>query len=133
MNKCHFIGRVTKDIELKETQNGTKTCAFNIAVDRPKNKDGVRGADFPQIVAWEKRAELCARYLHKGDRVGFTTHCQTRSYDKDGHRVYVTEFVVDEIEFLTPRGQQESEPVPLVTGNVTNDGFMEVDDESLPF
>lgn len=131
MNKVVLIGRLTKDIELRETQNGHKTCSFGIAVDRGKGKDGTRYTDYPNIVAWNKVAELCARYLHKGDKVGVDGSIQTRSYEKNGQRVYVTEVMANSIEFLTPKGLQVAEPQP--TGNVTEDGFAEVNDEQLPF
>lgn len=117
---------------MRTTQSGLSTCNFTIAVERPKSKDGTRNSDFPQIVAWRQVAELCARYLHKGDRVGIEGTIQTRNYEKDGHKVYVTEVVANNIEFLQPKGQpaaQELEP----TGNVTEDGFAEVEDSQLPF
>lgn len=133
MNQVVLVGRVTKDIELRTTTNGTPTCTFNLAIDRPKNRDGVRNADFPGIVAWNKTAELCAQYLHKGDRVGIVGSIQTRTYEKNGAKVYVTEVVANSIEFLTPKGQSGANAEPTFTGNVTADGFAEVDDGSLPF
>jgi len=134
MNRVTLVGRLTKDIELRTTTGGTPTCNFNIAVDRGKNKDGVRVSDFPAIVAWNKTAELCARYLHKGDRVGIDGSIQTRNYEKDGRKVYITEVVAHSIEFLTPKGQSAAPAEPQLTGNVTEDGFAEVaDDLELPF
>ena len=132
MNKVLLIGRVTKDIELRTTQNGISVCNFNLAVDRPKSKDGTKNADFPSIVCWKQVAELCAKYLHKGDRCAIEGSIQTRSYDKDGQKVYVTEIIGLNVEFLQPKGQSDAyEPQP--TGNVTKDGFAEVHDDQLPF
>lgn len=132
MNQVQLVGRATKDIELKTSQGGTYNCRFNIAVDRPRRKDGTRNADFPSLLAWAETAELCAKYVHKGDRIGVVGHIQTGSYDKDGHKIYTTDVVIDRIEFLSPRNQQESTE-PTMTGNVTEDGFAEVNDSELPF
>lgn len=132
MNQVCIIGRVTKDIELRTTTNGKSTCKFNVALDRPKRGDGAREADFPSIEAWNQTAELCARYLHKGDFVGIVGHIKTGKYDKNGITIYTTDIVVDRIKFLTPRNQA-AEPQIQMPGNVTEDGFAEVDDASLPF
>ena len=134
MNKVMLIGRVVRDIELRQTQSGHNTCTFALAVEQRKAADGTRASDFPQIVAWNKTAELCVRYLHKGDKVHVEGSIQTRSYEKNGAKVYVTEVVASSIEFLTPRGQQSAEPAePTPTGEATPDGFTPVDDEQLPF
>ena len=136
MNRVSLIGRVVRDFELRQTQGGTSTCQFAIAVERPfKDKDGKRQADYPNCVAWRQVAEIAAKYLRKGDRVGIDGALQTRSYeDKNGNKVYATEVVVDRIDFLQPRGQQSTtESGPVQTGNVTDDGFVEVTDDALPF
>lgn len=132
MNKVCLIGRVTKDVELRTTGTGKTNCKFNIAIDRPPKSDGTREADFPSIVAWNKTAELCARFLHKGDRVGIDGRIQTGSYQRDGQTIYTTDVVADRVEFLTPKSQT-SEPLVQMTGNVTEDGFAEVLDDQLPF
>lgn len=110
LNVCTFIGNLTRDPELRTTQSGIKCATFSIAVNRRRAQDGTQTADFPSIIAWRQLAELCAQYLHKGSKIAVTARCQTRSYDKDGRKVYVTEFNADQIEFLTPRGQQSAEP-----------------------
>ena len=133
MNQVQLVGRVTKDIELRKTQNGTSTCTFSVAVDRPKGKDGTRESDFPSIVAWSKTAELCAQYLHKGDRVGITGSIRTSTYEKNGQRVYNTNVVANSIEFLTPKNQSGQNAGPTPVGEPTSDGFQEVTDDELPF
>lgn len=133
LNHCVFIGNLTRDPELRQTQSGVKCANFSIAVNRRKDQNGVQNADFISIVAWRQLADLCAQYLHKGSKIAVASHCQTRNYEKDGRKVYVTEFVADNIQFLTPRNGQQ--------GGDQNDAgeayseFVEVDVEpsDLPF
>jgi len=133
INTVTLIGNVTRDFELRMVGNGIPTCSFSIAVNRPKAQDGTQNADFPTIVVWRKLAEICAQYLSKGSKVAVHGRLQTRNYEKNGQKVYVTEVVAQDIQFLTPRGQQAEQYAPAPTGNVTEDGFAEVDDNSLPF
>lgn len=132
MNSVMLIGNLVRDVELRKTQSGLSMCTVNIAVNRPKGKDGTQVADFPSITAFGKVAEIMAQYLSKGSKIAVQGRLQTNTYDKDGHRVYDTRVVANEIQFLTPRGQQpQSGPVP--TGEVTEDGMVEVNDDALPF
>lgn len=102
MNKAFLTGNLTKDPELRQTQNSVNCCTFTIAVNRRfTNADGKHEADFLNIVTWRGLAETCSRYLKKGRKVSVTGAIQTRSYDdKDGKRRTVTEIVADEVEFL---------------------------------
>ena len=132
MNICSFIGNLTRDPELRHTQSGISCTTFTIAVNRRRAQDGTQTADFPSIVAWRQLADLCAQYLHKGSKIAVTAHCQTRSYDKDGRKVYVTEFVADQVQFLTPRNQQTTD----AGSTPGNDEFVEApdgDSDDLPF
>ena len=113
MNQVILIGRLTKDPEVKATQNGKEVCSFTLAVDRKfKDANGERGADFISCVAWEQRAKLLGQYFQKGSRIGIVGNIQTRSYDdKDGKKVYVTEVIVDQIEFVdSKKDDKNSEP-----------------------
>lgn len=134
MNKVILVGNVTKDIELKTTTNGIATCTFSIAVNRKfKNAQGVQEADYINIVTWRQTAELCAKYLAKGRKVGIVGSIQTRSYmAKDGGKRYVTEVVADDVEFLTPRGSA-GENVQAGQPTDISNGFTEVTDDELPF
>ena len=131
MNKVMLIGNVTRDFELRKTNNGISNCTFSIAVNRPRAQDGTQNADYPQIVAWRKTAEICAQYLHKGSKVAVEGRIQTRSYDKNGSKVYVTEVVAETIQFLTPKGQQDAPAYSEPTEG--SDDFTEVQDDQLPF
>ncbi len=102
MNKVILIGRLVKDPEVKTTQSQIAFCGFTIAVDRKfKTASGERQADFISCVAWRQQAEFLGKYFQKGSRVAVVGNLQSRSYDdKEGKKVYITEVVVDEIEFV---------------------------------
>lgn len=143
MNKAFFIGNLTRDPETKMMSNGKPRCTFTIAVSRTyTNAQGGRGADFISVTCYDKRAETAQKYLAKGRKVSAVCHVKTGSYEKDdGHggkqRIYTTEFVLDELEFLSQKssadnaqmadGQQPDYPPQ------DNSGFTEVDDDELPF
>jgi len=137
MNSVSLVGNLTRDPELRTTNGGLATCSFTIAVNRPKTKDGVQQADYIPIVTWRGTAENCARYLAKGRKVAVTGEIRTRSYDgKDGTKKYVTEILANNVEFLTPRGQQNDSgyaPSDADAPPADNGGFVQVDDEELPF
>ena len=109
MNSVSLTGRLTRDIELRYTQGGDAVGTFNLAVNRTfKNANGEREADFIQCVVWRKQAENAANFTHKGSRVGVVGRIQTRNYEKDGQRVYVTEVVADSVEFLDTRAENQN-------------------------
>ena len=134
MNNVCLIGRVTKDVQERRTQNGTPVISFTLAVDRRKKDDG---ADFIPCIAWDKSAETIARYVHKGDLFGVTGYIQTRSYEKDGRRNYATEVVTTGFQFLE-RKREMSSDAPSVQNksdsynSLGNTGF-DIDNSDLPF
>lgn len=108
LNRCVLVGRLTRDVEMKYLPNGTPVANFTLAVDRPfSNKDGEKEADFLPIVVWRKQAESCAKYIGKGSLVAVDGRMQTRNYEKDGRRVYITEVVADSVRFLDSRKKQQ--------------------------
>ena len=143
MNKAILVGRLTKDPELSTTPSGVSNCRFTIAVNRRyKNAEGGYDADFINCIAWRQQAEFLARFLAKGRMVGLVGSIQTRNYEKDGQRVYVTEVVADEISFVDSKSQGEGGSAPsMQTNNSTPsdsfgaaDGFMPMPaDDDLPF
>ena len=142
MNKAILIGNLVADPETRTTPSGVMVCQFRIAVQRRfANQQGVREADFLNIVTWRQTAELCSRYLSKGRKVAVEGSIQTRSYDaQDGSKRYATEIIADNVEFL---GSQQGEkqradnplpPPPEPSGYVPDaDGFTDVEDDELPF
>lgn len=111
MNKVILIGRLVKDPEVKTTQSQIALCGFVIAIDRKfKTASGERLADFISCVAWRQQAEFLGKYFQKGSRVAIVGNLQSRSYDdKDGKKIYVTEVVVDEIEFVDSKREPNRE------------------------
>ena len=132
MNSVCIIGRLTKDVQERRTQNGTAVVSFTLAVDRRKKEDG---ADFINCIAWDKSAETIARYVHKGDLFGVTGYIQTRSYEKDGRKNYATEVVTTGFQFLERKRESDSPSVQNNSdsydgwGNTSND----INESDLPF
>ena len=153
MNKVILIGRLTRDPELRYTSSNVPTASFSIAVDRNfTNQNGEREADFINIVVWRKQAENCKNYLTKGSQVAIEGRIQTRNYDgQDGKKVYVTEVVADNVQFLGSKGgatasfNDTTTPYDFAqepakeTADVSSDPFadfgssIEISDDELPF
>ena len=109
MNKVLLIGRITKDPEIRYSQNGTPQVLFTLAVDRGvRDNNGQRQADFISCVAWRGQADFISRYIRKGYLMSVEGRIQTRNYQgQDGQMRYVTEVVLDSVENLTPRQDHE--------------------------
>ena len=136
MNKVVIIGRLTKDPELKYTPGaGTAVTTVTLAVDRRYSKDQKKEADFIPVVIWGKSAESTAQYMRKGLLMGASGRIQTRSYDhKDGHKVYVTEVVAEEIKFL--QWANDKNDNAAYSGGSDYDGYEDmtpIDDGDIPF
>ena len=111
MNKVILSGRITKDPEIRYTQNGASVVSFSIAVDRPiRDAQGNRQADFINCVAWRSTAEFISRYIKKGYMLLVEGYITSRSYQgQDGQTRYVTEVVCDNVENLQPRDPSQSQ------------------------
>ena len=112
MNKVELIGRLTKDPEIRTTSNQVAFCNFTLAVDRSfKDSNGQRQADFINCVAWRQTATFIQKYFRKGNRLAVIGSIQTRSYeDKNGQKVFVTEVIADEAEFVESNNAQAPAP-----------------------
>ena len=121
LNKVVLIGRLTKDPDLRYTTSNIPTVNFTLAVNRPfANQGGTREADFINVTVWRKQAENVKKYITKGSLVAVEGRIQTRNYnDKDGKKVYVTEVIADNVQFLEPKGQRSMDD---------NNSYHEVDD-----
>ena len=134
MNSVVLVGNIARDPELRKTSSGLSTCQLTVVVSRPKNKEGVAEADFIPVVTWRTQAENCAKYLTKGKKVAVQGEIRVRSYEKDGHKVYVTEVLANNVEFLSPRGQQGSSTNEAAQEEKTDaNGYVQVSEEELPF
>ncbi len=146
MNRVVLMGRLTRDPEVRYSQNDTSMAIarFSIAVDRRRqqNSDG-QTADFINIVAFGKLGEFSEKYLHKGTKVALEGRIQTGSYtNKDGVKVYTTDIIADNIEFAESKGASEGQgggqsySAPQAAPAPADDGFMNIPDgidEELPF
>ena len=135
MNAVQLLGRFTRENEFKEL-GSTSVFRNNIAVQRNfKNKDGERESDFVNVVAFGKTAELLNQYFGKGQQVVVQGRIQTGSYDKeDGTRVYTTDVVVDQFDFVGSKNDN-AQPATATVSNQTSSPFEVVDfaDDGLPF
>ena len=101
MNIVQLIGRLTRDPEVRYTQDQMAIATFSIAIDRPPRRDGTRETDFPRITVFGRQAENCEKYLVKGRLVGIEGRIQTGSYtNRNGDKVYTTDVVANRVEFL---------------------------------
>ena len=141
MNKVELVGRLTRDPEVRYTQgeNASAIARFSIAVNRRfKNADGNYEADFINCVAFSKAAEFIEKYFKKGMAIGITGRIQTGSYtNKDGVKVYTTDVVVEESEFVESKNGGGATATSNTPSNTSaNNDFMNIPDgidEELPF
>ena len=125
MNTWVGIGRLVRDPEVRYTQSGKAVCRFTLAIDRRGN--GEKQADFIQCVAWEKIAEVISQYTGEGRKIAVEGRIQTRSYDaQDGNKRYVTEVVVQSMEFCDSKGGQQLSDAKEFGGTT-------VPDDDIPF
>ena len=110
MNKIILVGRLTKDPEVRTTSAGFNTVNFTVAVNRNfKNKEGNYDADFLPCVAFRQTADFISKFFKKGNMICLDGRVQTRNYDAaDGSKRYVTEVVVENVEFVGRKNDSSS-------------------------
>ncbi|OQX91683.1 MAG: single-stranded DNA-binding protein [candidate division Zixibacteria bacterium 4484_95] len=134
VNKAILIGNLGQDPEIRYAPSGQAVTTFRIATtEKWRDKDGQmqERTDWHNIVCWGRQAEIANEYLKKGRPVYIEGRIQNRSYDdKDGNKRYISEIVVQRLQFLggKPEGtqapkQETEQPSPDIT----------TDDEDLPF
>lgn len=156
MNKVFLIGRLSRDPELRHTTSGTAVCQINVAISRPVAQGSEPQTDFINVTIWNKQAENVAKYLSKGRQIAVEGRIQTRNYDNnEGKRVYVTEIIASNVEFLgsasdnnrsnnTTQSYNENpfdtmEEPSIDSTSIDNDPFasfgekVEISDNELPF
>lgn len=149
MNKVVLVGRLTRDPEVKYSHgdNATAIARFTLAVDRKIKRDNEETADFISCIDFGRMAEFAEKYFRKGTKIAISGRIQTGSYtNREGQKVYTTEVVIEEQEFSESKaasqqnnsgaertysgGQQAKQPQQSQT---SSDGFMDVDEDVLPF
>lgn len=145
MNKVTLIGRLTRDPEIRYSQNSEQPMAiarYTLAVDRRMRREGSdQNADFISCIAFGKQAEFAEKYLLKGTKIAINGRIQTGSYtNKDGQKIYTTDIVVEDHEFVESKARNASSSTNSVSASATPtvdaDGFMNIPDgieEELPF
>ena len=110
VNNVVLVGRLVRDVDLRQTSTGKVMTYFTLAVNRNfKNEQGEQAADFIGCVAFDKKAENMARFLSKGSLIAVEGRISTRNFQgNDGKTVYVTEVVASNITFLESKKQQGS-------------------------
>ena len=114
MNKVILIGRITKDIELRYTKSNIPVAITTLAVNRAKQKDKEQETDFINLVIWGKQAENCKNYVNKGNQIAVEGRVQTRSYEENGKKRYITEVVAENVQFLETKKESISSMQPAV-------------------
>ncbi len=123
-NKAIVIGRITKELELKATNSGTSVLSFSVATSqrwKDNNGNQQEKAEFHNVVAWGKQAEVVAQYFVKGQEIYVEGRLETRSWDdqQSGKKMYRTEIVLEKFEFgakpanAQPQHEQQQEEEPF--------------------
>ena len=148
MNKVILVGRYTLEPDLRTNTTGKTVATFSLAVDRRYKQEGQPTADFFNIVAWGRQAEVICQYLGKGRQISLSGHLQSRSYDgKDGVKRYVTEVVLEDFDFIGSKNDgggsgynQTSAEGPPQTSTMNDmpldfddDFHLIADDDEVPF
>lgn len=153
MNTVVLMGRLTRNPDIRWTQGQDQTCVarFTLAVNRRFTRDGEQNADFISCVAFGRQAEFMEKYTHQGTKLVVRGRIQTGSYtNREGHKVYTTDVVTEEVEFAESKAASERagtgtqpnpapapEPEPRqMAMDADPDGFMTIPEgieEELPF
>lgn len=127
MNNCNFIGRVTKDIELRATKNGTNVCNIGLALMK-KSKD--KETTFLNIIAYNKTAELCKNYVKKGDLIAIDCYVKNNNWeDENKNKHWENQFIARQVYFLS-QNKNNGNNIP---DNMEKDVNLELSEKDLPF
>lgn len=112
MNSVNLIGRLTKDVELKEFGKGKEkgyVTRVTLAIRDGKDADGEERTQFISCTLWNRSAEIAAEYCAKGDLVAVSGRLVNNNYEKDGEKVYQTEVVASNLELIGGRRTEDAE------------------------
>lgn len=131
MNSIQLIGRLTADVELKQTTSGISVCQFNLAVDRPRVKDTT---DFIPCVAWRGTAEFICKYFKKGNKIALNGVLTSRKWeDNEGNKRTVYEVLADNVEFCESKQTNTEENAPQYDEPKSFDFTKTYETDDLPF
>ena len=132
MNKAILIGRLTKDPELRFTQNGSPYCQFTVACDRPSKDGDSKEADFIQCQVWGSQAENLAKYMAKGRQIAVEGSIRVDSMERNGERSWYTKVACHRIEYLAGAKESGKQEKPKLTDTDFGEE-VSFSDEALPF
>lgn len=132
LNHITIHGRLTQDVELKQTQSGVSVCNFTVAVDRSYSKGEDKITDFFTVVCWRGLADMVSKYFGKGKEILVSGEMQSRKWqDNDGNNRVSWEILANSVDFCGSKGNNTP-----ATENATQTDFVPIEDESeddLPF
>lgn len=148
LNKAFILGNLTRDPELRQTPNGQAVCSFGVATNRfytDSTGQKQKQAEFHNIVAWGRQAEIVNQYLKKGSSVLVEGRLQTRSWqDPQGAKHWKTEIIAERVQLGPRQGgsvggqtsderqpQSSEEPTPII--ELPEDGEEVIDPKNIPF
>lgn len=117
MNRLTIIGNLTRDPELRTTPQGKDVCSIDVAVNRRRKVENQPDADYFRVNAWGELAKTCAKYLAKGRKVAVTGQVSLSKREKDGKFYASIEVFAEDVEFLSPKGEAESQPQEVNPGD----------------
>ena len=139
MNKIVICGRLTKDPELRTTNNGTEVCGFTVAVDRRIKKNSEKETDFIDCTAWEKTGVFVNTYFHKGDGITVEGRMESRKWvDNDGKNRVAWGVTCDNVEFSLVRSKPQETGTAAENSEAqkSSKNFVDIEplsDEDMPF
>lgn len=136
MNRAMLTGRITKDLVLEHTKQGTPLCQFTLATNRPVIRDGKRETDFITCIIWNKLAENLVKYQRKGNLLGIQGELRVDTYESDGKRKYKSYVLVEEVEYLeSKKDMTKDEEVDFnkVSAKTNREEQITITDSDLPF
>lgn len=136
MNMVVLMGRLTRDPEVRASQNGLTIASYTLAVDRRFKRDGEPSADFIRCKAFGKTAEFAERYFKKGVKIAVSGRIETGSYEGKSGKVYTTDIIVEHQEFCESKSAIEEAQEEPKREAAPSDEWLKVPDgieEALPF
>lgn len=132
MNRCEFIGRPVKALELKKTSNGNNILTFTLAVRREyKNVNGEYDSDFIRLKAFKNTANFISTYVKVGDLIYIEATYVSSMYDKDGQKLYSQDLIVTKVKCLSTskaKKEEKKEETPTTQNEV--DPYKQFADET---
>lgn len=135
MNKCTIIGNLTRDPETRITQSGVSVTSFTVAVNGRAKQGEQAQTDYFRVTAWRQLGENCQKYLAKGRKVCVIGPVAVRTYQSnDGGTRASLEITAEDVEFLTPKGENSAASAGQQTSSsIPAGGYTQVEREELPF